>query len=314
MCALLRFRYGAHLSKEQVAELVAPHPDTLGLVTSWLEYSGVSSSISMTHGGGWLTVTGVPVSQANDLLGASYQLYRHTSTNKTVLRTVSYALPAALHAHVQTVVPTTYFSPRRTLQQTPLMRSREVTAAMAKAMSGEPVTVLSSRDDDKVRPEFLRRLYRTEAYVPAATDRNMLGVAGYSFLSPRQEDLTKFMSEYRTDAEDAAFKVVPVNGAEYDPSNPGMEANMNIQYTEGIAYPTPLTYYLIGGESEWLPNNEPSPDDADFAWLKYLLDQPNIPQTISISYGNDELGFPPQYTRSLCNLSHSSVRGASPSS
>ncbi len=34
---LLRCRYGAHLSKEQVAELVAPHPETLELVNSWLE-------------------------------------------------------------------------------------------------------------------------------------------------------------------------------------------------------------------------------------------------------------------------------------
>src|SRR6266702_496078 len=41
---LLRFRYGAYLSKEQVAELVAPHPDTLELVNSWLEHHGISSS------------------------------------------------------------------------------------------------------------------------------------------------------------------------------------------------------------------------------------------------------------------------------
>ncbi|KAH8984312.1 hypothetical protein EDB92DRAFT_2106000, partial [Lactarius akahatsu] len=68
MCALLRFGHGAHLSKEQGAELVK----------SWLKYHGVSSSISMTHGGGWLTVTGVPVSQADMLLGVLYWLYWHT--------------------------------------------------------------------------------------------------------------------------------------------------------------------------------------------------------------------------------------------
>ena len=85
---LLLTRYGAHLSKEQVADLVAPHPDTLELVSTWLEYKGVPpSSISTSHGGGWLTVTEIPVSQANDLLGASYQLYYHTRTNDTILRT-----------------------------------------------------------------------------------------------------------------------------------------------------------------------------------------------------------------------------------
>src|SRR6266702_8220984 len=97
---LSRHRYGAHLSKEQVAELVAPHPETLELVNSWLEHHGVSSSsISTTHGGSWLTLTGVPVFQANELLGASYQLYQHAGTNDTILRTVGYALPTVLHTH-----------------------------------------------------------------------------------------------------------------------------------------------------------------------------------------------------------------------
>ncbi|KAH9160039.1 hypothetical protein EDB89DRAFT_2041986, partial [Lactarius sanguifluus] len=66
------------LSKEQVAELVRPHSDTLELVTSWLAHHGVrSSSISTTHGSAWLMVSKVLVSQANKMLGASYQLYRH---------------------------------------------------------------------------------------------------------------------------------------------------------------------------------------------------------------------------------------------
>ncbi|KAH8987770.1 Pro-kumamolisin, activation domain-containing protein [Lactarius hatsudake] len=103
-------KYGSHLSKAQVAELVAPHPDALALVHSWLEHHGVPpASVSATHGGGWLTVAAVPVPQANALLGASYQLCRHAETHETVLRTLGYSLPAALLAHVQTVAPTTHF-------------------------------------------------------------------------------------------------------------------------------------------------------------------------------------------------------------
>ncbi|KAI9453042.1 Pro-kumamolisin, activation domain-containing protein, partial [Lactarius psammicola] len=95
--------------------LVAPHPDTLVLIRSWLEHHGVPlASVSVTHGGSWLTVAAVPVSQANALLGASYQLYRHAETHETVLRTLRYALPAVLLAHVQTIAPTTYFGSPRT--------------------------------------------------------------------------------------------------------------------------------------------------------------------------------------------------------
>jgi tripeptidyl-peptidase-1 len=66
------------------------------------------------------------VTQADNLLGASYQLYKQTGTEETVviLRTVGYALPAVLHAHVQTVAPTTLFDFPRMLQQTPRMRSK----------------------------------------------------------------------------------------------------------------------------------------------------------------------------------------------
>jgi len=74
------------------------------------------SSISTTHGGCWLTVTGVPVSRANKLLGASCQLYRdrHVRTNDTTVRTVGYALPMVLNTRVQTVMPTTYFASTHT--------------------------------------------------------------------------------------------------------------------------------------------------------------------------------------------------------
>ncbi|KAH9009121.1 Pro-kumamolisin, activation domain-containing protein, partial [Lactarius hengduanensis] len=103
-------RYHSYLTKEQVAKLVAPHPETLELVNSWLKHHGISSSsISMTHGGNTLMLKDVSVIQANTLLGASYQLYRHTKRGETIVRTVGYSLPMALHWHMLTVAPTTSF-------------------------------------------------------------------------------------------------------------------------------------------------------------------------------------------------------------
>lgn len=105
-CILPR-RYGAYL-----AELVALQSDTLQLVNSWLAHHKIPlSSISITHGG-WLKPSRVPLAQANALLGASYQLYRHEETRETILRTMGYALPAALHGPVLTVAPTTHFASR----------------------------------------------------------------------------------------------------------------------------------------------------------------------------------------------------------
>jgi tripeptidyl-peptidase-1 len=190
---LLCFRYGAYLSAEQVAELVRPNPDTLELILAWLRYHGIRpSSISTTHGGGWLTVTDVLVSQANQLLGASYQLYRNGKTNDTIIRTVGYALPPVLHTHIQAVAPTTYFPYTRVsvAGQTPHRRS--FGAASVKAASGKLVTVLPSRYVN-IDPSILRWMYDTEDYVPLATEKNRLAVVGFGNQLPSQEDLTMFM-------------------------------------------------------------------------------------------------------------------------
>lgn len=148
--SFLYYRYGTDLSWEQADVLVAPRPHAFELVTSWLDYHGVpSSSISTIHDDGWLTVTDVPVSQANKLLNASYQLYRQTGTNDTtILRTVSYGLPAMLLKYVETVVPTMCFAPTRTL---PRRRSVEVRQEGAKVEEDTTATAgvtLRSRAGD----------------------------------------------------------------------------------------------------------------------------------------------------------------------
>ncbi|KAH9175625.1 subtilisin-like protein [Lactarius sanguifluus] len=304
-------KYGAHLSREQVARLVAPHTDTLELINSWLAHHGVpTSSISTSHGGGWLTLVGMPVSQANRLLGASYQLYRHTGTNDTtILRTVGYALPTVLHTHVQTVVPTTYFASTHTMRQIPRRRSVGATADMA---SREPVTELSGRDD-AVMPSDLRWLYRTVTYVPTATDRNLLGIAGYLDDYPGLQDLRRFMSQCRADAVDVTFAVELLNGSEYDPNHPASEANQNMQYAQAMAYPTPHIFYSTGGVMTTSPDTDlPAPGDPFLVWLNFVLSGQSVPPTISTSYGVQEKTTPPEYATALCNLfAQLGVRGAS---
>ncbi|KAH8980028.1 subtilisin-like protein [Lactarius hatsudake] len=299
-------KYGKHLSKEEVAKLVEPHPDTLELVHSWLAHHGVhSSSISTSHGGGWLTVTDVPVPQANKLLGASYQLYRLAGTNETaILRTVGYALPKVLHAHVNTVAPTTFFASPRALQLTLHSHSAGTAGVPGKAASREPVSVLSSRDED-VTPEELRRLYNTYTYQPTALTENAIGILGYDNEFPSPTDLDLFMSMFRPDSDpdEVTFTVETVNGGEYDPSWPGFEANIDLQYAQAIAYPTPHIFYSIGGQLMWSADtDEPIAGDFFLSWVDHLIDQEKIPQTISASYGVNEKVVPEDYAWSVCRL------------
>ncbi|KAH8989246.1 subtilisin-like protein [Lactarius akahatsu] len=284
------------LYQRQVAELVSPPPGTLELVNSWLECHGVPSlSVSMTHGGTTLTLRGVSIIQANALLGASYQLYRHVETNETVVRTVGYALPAALHGLVQTVAPTTCFSTPHKKWQSPRKCSGGAAAGLKKLVSGKSVTVLSSRDDDDddITPSFLHSLYKTTEYMPAASDRNALGIVGILNGYPSPEDLATFMSVYRSDGTDAAITVVQVNGGGYDPTNPDDEANADTQYAVAMTYPTPVIFYSTGqgpaGTTDWL-----------VSWFDYILMEVNIPRTISISYVFDEKTTSEAYATYIC--------------
>ncbi|KAF8259313.1 subtilisin-like protein [Lactarius quietus] len=268
-------KYGKHLSREQVAELVAPPTEVLKLINAWLEHHGVlPSTISTKHGGSQVTLIGIPVSQANDLLGASYQLYHHIGTNTTVLRTLSYGLPGALFDHVQTILPTTNFgSPHISWRKLPIQRYGQA-AAHAKDI----------------------------CYVPSAANWNVIGVAGFKNEYPSPEDLMILMKEYRADGSFATYTVVLVKDGAYDPSNPSMEPNIDIQFSLGIAYPTRVIFYSIGESSE----------DRLISWLEYMLDQVSVPQTILITYGFYEHVVSLDYATYACNLfARLGARGAS---
>ncbi|KAF8260243.1 family S53 protease [Lactarius quietus] len=288
------------LYEEQVAELVAPHPDTLNLVYSWLDYNGIpSSSISFTHGGNSLKLSGVPISQANDILGASYQVYRHTTTSETIVRTTYYALPAALHEHVQTVAPTTSFDFPQTQWQKPRKDSDGAEVRPKDVAPGRPVTAPMSRDVLDVpyvaTPSFLKWLYSTWVYSPVANGPSRVGIVGYNWQYPNLSDLRRFMQKYRPDGASATFNVVLVNDGKYDPKNPSYEANLDMQYSQGMAYPIQHVFYSTGlgpdGTGDWF-----------LSFLENVIDDPNIPRTISLSYSNNETVYPIEYAGHVCKL------------
>ena len=236
---MLRYSYGEHLSKEQVAELVAPHPDTLDLVGSWLAHHDVPShTVSITLGGGWLKIKDVPLSKANTLLGASYQNYCHKETGETVIRTITYSLPFALHDHVKTVAPTTYFGSPRALLRTSILEPNaptlpggdaELQDSLARFALGDPVPPSCS---SIITPTCLRLLYKTYGYEPQATSINKIGITAYLEQYASHSDLTAFLTRFRTDAAAASFSVVEVNGGKNNESDPGSEVRL-VLYVEG---------------------------------------------------------------------------------
>ncbi|KAH9940766.1 subtilisin-like protein [Epithele typhae] len=300
-------RYGQHLSKDQIAELVAPHPQTVDLVEAWLAAHDLdAASARRSPAGDWLTLR-VTVAQAERMLGNEYAVYRHADSDERVVRAMSYSLPAALRGRVSVVAPTTYFGTMRAMRTA---HHADLGAPVAEEVSAvrvaRPGTLASvpSSCASLITPDCLHALYNTTGYVPAATDVNSLGVAGYLDQYANRADLQTFLRRYRTDAVGSSFETVLVNDGGDDQSDPGIEANLDIQYTIGMAYPTPNTYYSTGGSPPFIPDgstptntNEPYLD-----WLHFILAQDAIPQTFTTSYGEPEQTIPPDYAVEVCHL------------
>ncbi|KAJ7482011.1 hypothetical protein FB451DRAFT_1006791, partial [Mycena latifolia] len=58
--------------------------------------------------GDWMSIT-LPVSQANELFDAQFEVFTHPSMTNTITRTLSVSLPSELVGHVDVIHPTTTF-------------------------------------------------------------------------------------------------------------------------------------------------------------------------------------------------------------
>ncbi|KAH8832840.1 peptidase S8/S53 domain-containing protein [Flagelloscypha sp. PMI_526] len=295
-------RFGNHLSKEQIAELTAPHPDSLEVFHDWLSFHDIDASTLKTESTGGDTFTiRVSVAQAESMLDAKYAFYHHEASDDYVLRTMSYSLPKALSGHVDLVTPTTYFG------TTKAMAKGAITQDDIPAIESDPFAPVAidaavpTSCNTVITPACLIGLYNLTGYVPQAADKNKLGVAGYLEEYANHADLATFATKF-VSGKALNFSTITVNGGKDDQSDPG--ANLDIQYTVGLTYPTPNIYYSTGGSPPFNPDSQtPTNTNEPYeAFLLFLLNQTTIPQVLTTSYGDDEQTVPQDYAERVCAL------------
>jgi tripeptidyl-peptidase-1 len=307
-------RYGQHLGKEEVDALIAPHPDTKKTVDDWLIANGLNpeSAIHRSSSGDWIALK-VTVKQAEELLGTTYNVYRNPESDSYVVRTMGYSLPSMLHDHINVVTPTTYFGNMQAMKSTSFLQP-EIKPIQHDINNGDVSNAVPPTSCNSViTPSCLRTLYNTAGYTPSAS-RTTLGIAGYLDEFANNADLQTFLTRFRSDAAGTTFKTVQVNGGGNDQGDPGVEANLDIQYTVGISAPIPNTYYSTGGSPPFIPDsttptntNEPYLD-----WLNFILNQTTIPHVFSTSYGEPEQTIPKDYATAVCNrFAELGARGSS---
>jgi tripeptidyl-peptidase-1 len=163
---------------EEAQNLVAPHPDSVEAVNSWLEFHDIDSlnSVHRSGGGDWLTLR-IPVDLAEKMLSAKYNIYRHTTSGEELVRTLSYSLPKELHDHVDVVSPCTYFGSLRSMRVTSFLQPK-LQNIEQDTSAHVPEGILAPSCNNTINPACLRALYNTSSYVPVSTN-NKLAIAGY---------------------------------------------------------------------------------------------------------------------------------------
>ncbi|KAM5542033.1 hypothetical protein V8D89_004343 [Ganoderma adspersum] len=254
--------YGKHLSMSEASQLVAPAQESVDVVNAWLKDNEIVAK-TISPSGDWLSFE-VPVGKANQLFDADFSVFKHDNTGVEAVRALSYSIPAELQGHLDLVHPTVTFpSPR---SQFPVFQVPVRDTSSAQNSSGQAIP---SSCSNRISPACLQAIYHIPTEPATQPESNQLAVTG-------------FLEQYVNEAD---LK---------DPSQAGDEANLDIQYTIGVATGVPTVFISVG------PSNDGGVDDfLDVA--HFLLSQNNPPNVLTTSYGIDEGDVSPKLARNLCN-------------
>ncbi|KII88063.1 hypothetical protein PLICRDRAFT_30516 [Plicaturopsis crispa FD-325 SS-3] len=292
--------YGQHLTKDEVEAFVKPSTASVDAVNEFLSSNGVSAT-PLTPTGDWLGFS-VPVSKANELFDADFSVFTHEQTGTQSIRTLAYSIPASLQGHVDLVHPTVTFPnplSGRPFITSPVSPATNVTAAV----ESRAVPASCART---ITPTCLQDLYGIPT-TAATQSSNKLAVSGFIEQFANQADLRTFLSALRPDIPSTTtFTLQTLDGGEnpQSASEAGVEANLDTQYTVGIATGVPVVFISVGedfqdGDLEGFLVRRLIETIKDI--INALLAEDAPPQVLTTSYGQNENTISRALANNLCN-------------
>lgn len=327
--------YGKWMSQAQVNSYLKPERRSVEVVRRWLADNGIQEKVAKRSvAGDWMNAE-MTVAQARELLGnADFAIWEHRSTGEQLVRTIEYSLPRSVSDHVDLIGPTTYFSQIRALntmgKRSTTMKWEPVTSnyedfvgasqksavdsvakmqkVSASTLAANDVNgVPASCNVSSVSFDCLRQFYKSYSYKVKNPTKQLIGISGFLEEYASFSDLAKFLTTQRPDAAKANYKfnvVLNGDGAVNDQSDPGGEANLDVQTVAAVGFNIPSTYYSNAGRPPYIPDqvtptNTNEPYSTEFEYLLNLPDS-KLPSLLSTSYGDDEQTVPIKYQRRVC--------------
>ncbi|KUL92256.1 hypothetical protein ZTR_02563 [Talaromyces verruculosus] len=274
--------YGQFLSPEQLQDLIAPASTASNAVTSWLTEQALSAN-AIQNNGNWLAFQ-LSVEQAENLLQAKFYDYKSTTTGEVRTLTLRYSVPNSLTGFIETIQPTTDFSE---VQGLPQIQAYGLDLSnLSTLATGAP-----SSCNTQITPACLQSLYGLPT---ASVGKSNRGIAVPGFINEyaNYADLSLFLKQFRPDLNPPpSFTVASVDGGLNDQSQPGVEANLDIQYTVGLANGIETTFISSGLSTV----------QGFLDVISYVANLPNPPTVMSLSYGFNENALTASNANSICN-------------
>ncbi|KAJ7627368.1 family S53 protease [Roridomyces roridus] len=281
-------KYGQHLAVDEVASYVAPTPEALSAVSSWLSAANISTR-SISPAGDLLQIS-LPVQTADELFATSFDAFSHQASGRRVVRALEYSVPAAVKEYIQFVHPVVSFPapPPPTLAQRAKITT--ITTDVRLPSNGSCGTT--------VTPSCLQEIYK----IPkkrATSSGNGIAVAGYANQYANFKDLSKFITQMRPDlGPNANFTVDMIDGGANEQlmGEAGDEADLDIQYTVGVASGVPVTFVSVGFDFS---------DEVDgfIDIVNHIIGMSaeTRPTVLSTSFGFNEDQFSRSISIGICN-------------
>ncbi|KAH8685898.1 putative Tripeptidyl-peptidase sed2 [Tricladium varicosporioides] len=302
--------YGQHLKRHEVKALIKPRDDSTEAVISWLKGAGIQDA-DIENNGEWVNFY-VSVSKAEEMLDTEFNYWRQegAKSRSKEIRTLKYSVPLGVSSHIVMIQPTTRFGQLMAQGSHSFVMSHINADTQAKA---NPIPGLKVNETCKsvITPECLRSMYNVGDYRADSRSGSLLGVCGYLNQIAKYDAYEAFTDKYAPYAKNQNFSYVQIKGGMNDQlSNlDDTEANLDIQYAGAMGYKQKLRYYSTAGLGPLIPDlDQPTQDrnqnEPYMDFLDYILglDDDDLPQTLTTSYGEDEQSLPDSYAKTVCNM------------
>jgi tripeptidyl-peptidase-1 len=194
-------RYGQHLKRDELKDLIKPRAESTNVVLSWLEQSGIESR-NVENDGEWINFH-APVERAESMMGTSFKVYQNAvRPGVKRIRSLSYSVPKAVRDHIDMIQPTTRFGQIRS----------EGSSVLTQEAAPFSVASVDATCNNTITPDCLRNLYNFADYNVSTKAAVKLGITGYLEQYARYADLNQFTKKFSPFAIGSNFSFTSVNG------------------------------------------------------------------------------------------------------